>query len=197
MRHPVCHLESDAEYFRRADAELIENMRRRAAFEERRRHMVEACQTGDPQILSALEELGYDQTNARLLYLVPLVHVAWSDGSVNEAERNQILVLAALQGIQPDLPAYQQLLAWLDQKPRHEFFYGTLRAIQAIFQSLPEDQQNERKELLIRSCRQVAFASCGLFGWKSKICLAKRALIREMRKLLEPARRSAAAGVGS
>jgi hypothetical protein len=131
-----------------------------------------------------------------LLYLVPLVHVAWSDGSVNAAERNQILVFAALQGIQSGTSAYQQLLAWLDQRPRDEFFQGTLHAIQAIFHSLPEDQQSSRKELLIRSCRQVAFASCGLFGWKSKICLAKRAVIREMSKLLEPARRAAAAGVG-
>jgi hypothetical protein len=197
MRHPVCHLESEAEYFRRVDAELLENLRRRAAFEERRRRMAEACQTEDPRILSALEELGYDQTNARLLYLVPLVHVAWSDGSVNAAERNQILVLAALQGIQHDNPAYQQLLAWLDQKPRDEFLYGTLHAIQAIFRSLPEGQQSYRTEHLIRSCRQVAFASCGFFGWKSKICLAKQALIREMRKLLEPERQAAAAGVGS
>jgi len=197
MRHPVCHLESDAEYFRRADAELIEDMRRRAAFEERRRRMAEACQTEDARILSALEELGYDQTNARLLYLVPLIHVAWSDGSVNQAERNQILVFAGLQGIKDEIPAYQQLLTWLDQRPRNEFFYGTLRAIQAIFQSLPEGQRSGRKELLIRSCRQVAFASCGLFGWTSKICLAKRAVIREMSKLLEPARRAAAAGVGA
>jgi hypothetical protein len=196
MRYPVCHLESEAEYFRRADAELLGDMRRRDAFEERRQRMAEACQTEDPRILSALEELGYDQTNTRLLYLVPLVHVAWSDGSVNAAERNQILVFAALQGIQSGTPAYQQLLAWLDQRPRDEFFQGTLHAIQAIFHSLPEDQQSSRKELLIRSCRQVAFASCGLFGWKSKICLAKRAVIREMSKLLEPARRAAAAGVG-
>ena len=196
MRHPVCHLESDAEYFHRVDAELIEGMRRRAAFEERRRCMAEACQTEDPRILSALEELGYDQTNASLLYLVPLVHVAWSDGSVNEAERNQILVFAGLQGIKDNIHAYQQLLAWLDQRPRDEFFHGTLRAIQAIFRSLPEEQRSDRIELLIRSCRQVAFASCGFFGWKSKICLAKRALLREMRKLLEPAR-GAAASVGS
>lgn len=197
MRHPVCHLESDAEYFHRVDAELIEEMRRRAALEKRRRRMAEACQTEDPRILSALEELGYDQTNVRLLYLAPPVHVAWIDGSVDKAERNQILVLADLQGIRDDIPAYQQLLAWLDQKPPDEFFRGTLRAIQAIFESLPDDQRNARKELLIRSCRQVALASCGLFGWKSRICIAKRALIREIRKLLEPAHQTRAAIAGS
>lgn len=196
MRHPVCHLESDAEYFHRADAELIEDMRRRAAFEERRRRMAEACQTGDSRILNALEKLGYDQTNATLLYLVPLIHVAWADGSMDRAERNRILVMAGLQGVRDDIPAYQQLLSWLDRRPPEEFFRGTLNAIQAIFASLPEETQRLRKEHLIRCCREVAFASCGFFGWRSKICIAKRALIQQIDKMLDPARRAAAATAG-
>jgi hypothetical protein len=192
----VCHLENEEEYFHRLDAELIDDMRRRAAFDERRQRMAEACQTADPRILNALEELGYDQTNARLLYLAPLVHVAWIDGSVNQAERSRIIALAGLQGVNDDLPAYRQLLAWLDQRPPDEFFRGTLHAIQAIFESLPEETRKARTDQLIRCCREVAFASCGFFGWKSKICIAKRALIREMHKLLDPAR-TARAGIGS
>ena len=197
MRHPVCHLENDAEYFRHHDAELIEDMRRRAACEERRRRMAEACQTEDPRILSALEKLGYDQTNATLLYLAPLVHVAWIDGSVNRAERNRILVMAGLEGLSDNLPAYQQLLSWLDHRPPEELFQGSLQAIQGIFASLPEETRQTRKDKLIRRCREVAFASCGIFGWRSKLCLAKRRLIREMSQRLDPAGRAAAAEAGS
>ena len=197
MRHPVCHIETEGEYFYRLDVELIDDMRRRAAFEERRLRMAEACQTDDPRILDALEKLGYDQTTITLLYLVPLVHVAWIDGSVNQAERNRITVMASLQGVREDIPAYQQLMAWLGRRPSDEFFQGTLRVIQAILESLPENQRKARKEFLIRCCREVAFASCGLFGWKSKICIAKRNLIREIGKLWEPKQQAAAAGVGS
>jgi len=196
MRHPVCHLETETEYFHRLDVELIDDMRRRAAFEERRQRMAEACQTGDSRVLDALERLGYDRTTVRLLYLVPLVQVAWVDGSVDQAERNRILVIAGLKGLKENIPAYQQLLSWLDRRPSDEFFQGTLQVIRSIFETLPAEEWRARKESLVRSCREVAFASCGLFGWKSRICLIKRGLIREIGRLLERQPLAAAAGVG-
>jgi len=199
MQHPVCHLETEEEYFHRLDAELIEGMRRHAALEEKHRRMAEACQVQDHEILDALENLGYDPTTVTLLYLVPLVEVAWSDGSVDEAERNRIAVIAGLCGV-PDNPrAYQQLMAWLHQPPSDEFFEGTLRVIQQILESQPESKRRTNRDLIIQTCRDVAFASCGLFGWKSKVSIAKRKLLREIVHRLEPKQtaNAAAARVGA
>jgi hypothetical protein len=196
MRQPVCHLETEAEYFHRHDAELIEEMRRRAAFEERRQGIAQACQTRDPRILDALERLGYDQATIELLYFVPLVHVAWVDGSVSEAERNCVVVLASLHGIRENVPAYQQLLAWLDHRPPEAFFEGTLDVIRWLLDELPGNQREGRRESLLRTAREVAFASCGLLGWRTKMCLAKRGLIRHMAKVLGPGPRTSAAAGG-
>lgn len=197
MRHPVCHLETEREYFHRIDVELIDDMRRRAAFEERRQRMAEACQTRDSRILAALEKLGYDQDTVSLLYLVPLVQVAWLDGSVNQAERNRIRVMAGLQGVRENLSANHKLTEWLDHRPSDEFFNGTACVIRMLLESLPENERKTRKEALIRRCREVAFASCGLFGWKSKICFTKRIFIRELAKLLEPRPQAASASAGT
>jgi len=196
MRHPVCHLETEREYFYRLDVELIDHMRRRAALQERRQRIAEACQIQDPRILDALEELGYDQATIALLYFVPLVHVAWIDGSVSQAERNRILVMAGLRGVKENPPAYQQLLAWLDKRPSEEFFAGTLTVIENMLNSLPPDEHEARGTSLIQGCREVAFASCGLFGWKSKVCIAKRLLLHDLSRRFHPAGRAAAAGVG-
>jgi len=188
MRHPVCHLETDAEYSRRLDAELIDDMRRRAAFQERRQRIAEACQNEDAQVLDALETLGYDPTTVTLLYLVPLIQVAWIDGSVNPAERRCIESIAHQWYIDEKAAAYPQLRAWLDRKPSEEFFEGTLQAIRCILESRPENQSITTRALLIRRCRDVANASCGIFGWKSRICLVKRRLIRHIVSRLEPAK---------
>jgi len=196
MREPVCHFDTEAEYFHRRDAELIDEMRKRAALDEQRRRMAEACQTENPRILDALEKLGYDSTTIPLLYLVPLVHVAWIDGSVNQAERSRIMVMAALQGLRENVSADQQLTLWLDQRPSEEFFRGTLQVIRAILESLPENTRKTRKEFLIRRCREVAFASCSRFGWKSRVCFSKRFLIRQIGRLLEPAEQTTAAAAG-
>lgn len=196
MRQQPCHLETEEEYFHRQDAELIEELRRRAAFEERRQRFTEACQTANPRILDALERLGYNQTTIELLYFVPLVHVAWIDGSISEAERNRIVVTAALHGLRENIPAFQQLTEWLDHRPPDTFFEGTLHVLRALLDELPEAQRVSRRDSLLRSMREVAFASCGLLGWRNKICITKRSLIRKTAKLLATGDQAAAAATG-
>lgn len=196
MRQQLCHLETEGEYFHRQDAELIEEMRRRAAFEERRQRFTEACQTANPRILDALERLGYNQTTIELLYFVPLIHVAWIDGSISEAERNRIVVMAALHGMKENVPAFQQLTEWLDHRPPDNFFEGTLHVLRALLDELPEAQRASRRDSLLRSMREVAFASCGILGWRNQICITKRSLIRKTAKLLATGDQAAAAATG-
>jgi hypothetical protein len=47
---------------------------------------------------AALDELGVDRDNFRVLALLPLVYVAWADGKVQSAERSLIHRLAKLNG---------------------------------------------------------------------------------------------------
>lgn len=187
MRHgvSVAHLDSEEEYFHRLDAELIDESRKRAAAEEEHRRMAEASQIEDPKMLELLEKLGYTHTTVILLHLVPLVEVAWIDGSVSSAERDRILALASQRGLNANAPAYQQLMAWLDQRPSQEFFEGTWRAIQMEFESLPADERKAGKDALMQSCTEFASATCERFGWTSRICGAKRKLLREIARRLD------------
>lgn len=195
MPHAAGHIATEEEYFHQVDAELIDEMRRRAASEERHRRMAEVSGIEDLEILEALENLGYDDTTVTLLELVPVVQVAWIGGAISEAERDRILAIAGRHGVRPNTPTHQQLTAWMDQRPREEFFQGTLRAIQAVLGSLPSELRRARKDALIRDCTGVATASCELFGWTSRACAAKQKLLGEMEKHFnaerQPATRSA------
>lgn len=186
MRQPVCHLETEAEYFHRLDAELIDSMRERAACRERRLRLAIASGINDPTILETLKRLGYDHTTVMLLPLVPLVQVAWANGFVSTTERDRIIAVASMRGVRANTPAYDCLVAWLDQRPPDEFFQGSLSAISKICGSLPPIEQKAYREALLLGCREVAIASCGHFGWGSGICAAKRKLIGEISKGLEP-----------
>jgi hypothetical protein len=66
-----------------------------------------------------------------LLWLMPLVRVAWADGWVTHAERNYILATARLHGVEENTLASRQLEAWLKWPSSEEFFQGTWRVIQA------------------------------------------------------------------
>jgi len=190
MRHamPVAHLENEAEYFHRHDAELIGEMRQRAAAEEEHRRMLESSHIEDPKSLAALEKLGYTHTTVILLDLVPLVELAWIDGSISNVERNAILASASGRGVDKDTPAYQQLAAWLDHCPAEAFFEGTWRAILSHLESLPAEERIIRKKILLRRCREFASATCARLVWASHIRACKRKLLHQItQRLSEPA----------
>src|SRR4051794_31701262 len=98
----------EEEYFRRKENELLERLKGRAAAEAGRRKLGDALQTTDAQILEDLQAFGYDADTVKLLFVVPLVYVAWADGSVTPRERSLILELAKVDGKQEDSAAFRQ-----------------------------------------------------------------------------------------
>jgi hypothetical protein len=182
---PVGHIPSEEEYFHRLDCQLIDEMRKRAAAEEQRRRMAEASRIEDPRVLKALEKLGYTHTTIILLHVVPLIELAWSDGSVSPAEREGILAVAAARGLSEDTPAWRQLAFWLENCPSPAFFEGTWRGVIAQLDSLPAEERTASKNALIQSCADFASASCRRFGWSSRICKAKQTLLSEIGDRLE------------
>lgn len=186
MRPRPLHIETESEYFHRLDQELIEKMREVAAFEARRERLAEESPINEPTVLEHLERLGYDDSTVKLLFLVPMLQVAWVDGSVSQAERDRILAIANLRAVKADTPAWQRLLAWLARPPSNEFFQGNLGVIELIFRSLPENERKVCREALLLCCREVAIASCGVFGWKTRICADERRAIEEISRHLGP-----------
>lgn len=180
--HTIGHLESEAEHFRRLDAELLEKMRQRDALEEHHRRMAEACQTRDPRVVEALERLGFTESTANLLCIVPTVHMAWADGSVSHAEREHILAIAKLHGVEEHTPAHKQLTEWLDKRPPEELFQGALSAIRTGLDALPPLERKARKDDVLEMCFDIAVASGRLLG---HIRAGKRKLLEHIQEKLE------------
>ena len=122
---------AEDEYFYRLDVELLDQMRERAAVEEERRQLAEASNIQDQGLLDDLARVGFNPRNARLLHLVPLIQVAWVDGSVSRAERDRHRESGPSPGIEEGCAADQQLTMWLDQRPSDEVFETAVRALRA------------------------------------------------------------------
>jgi len=185
MRQPVSHLRSEAEYCHQLDVELTDTLRTRTILQERHHRLEELLQVREPAIFKKLERLGYDETTVTLLFVVPLVQVAWADGSVTKPERDHIVAIATLRGIKPNTPAYERLMAWLEREPSNEFFEGTLDVIAAVISSLPASEREQCKRALLLVCHDAAEAPCHVFGQLSRVCAAKRKAIEGIRNRLE------------
>jgi hypothetical protein len=175
----------EEEYFRRKEQELIEKMRRRAELEAERQHMAKSLGVADEEILRDLQELGYTRETVTLLHLVPLVQVAWIDGHVAHRERERILEVARLRGVQDGSPAHQQLADWLAHRPSEEFFQKTLRVIRDLLQARPPEEREASKRDLVSYCTHIAAASGGILGLGRKISEEEQTLLEQVAAELE------------
>jgi hypothetical protein len=74
---------SEDDYFRQRDNALIEAMRQQAATDATRERLSQRVGVTDDRVLRTLEALGLSEETVPLLHILPLVHVAWIDGTVS------------------------------------------------------------------------------------------------------------------
>jgi len=177
----------EAEYFQRRERELIEKMRARAAREAERKGLAEETGIADAQVLAELDALGYTRDTVALVHLVPLLHVAWIDGSVSTAEREQILEAARLRGVEPGSAAHGQLESWLAARPPEGFFEDTLRLIGHLLQALPEAERSRSRDDLVHYSAAIARASGGILGLGSKVSADEQRVLDRIAQEIEVA----------
>ena len=175
-------LEDD--YFWRKEKEVIEKMRRNAAAEAERRRLGEQSGVADEEVLRDLQELGYTPETMMLLHLVPLIQMAWAEGSVSDRERDLIVKAARSRGIEAGSSADRQLSSWLTQHPSQELFDKTLRAIRAILQAGSPEANAAGERDLLSLATAIASASGGILGFGA-VSEDERQLLAHISDVLE------------
>jgi hypothetical protein len=195
----VGHARGEGEYFHDLDVELMQGLRasdklerehsraedaakhREAQLDRERAGIAEVTRTS-PEIAGYLQSLDYTPNTAPLLFLTPLLRLAWIDGAVNRAERNVILRIATESGLQRHVLTYSHLEDWLGHPPREKLLEGSWSAIKAVLNGLPPDERRERAAGLLLECRAVAAASGGALIHRT--CEAERQLLRAIEQEL-------------
>src|SRR5262249_52837952 len=104
-------------FFKDRDSKLIEKMRLELeAFEEKKK-LAHVSGIVEERVLHHLAQAGVRAETLAAVSLIPLVEVAWVDGSVSPEERDAVLNAAANQGVHPDSAPYEILKSWLKERP--------------------------------------------------------------------------------
>jgi hypothetical protein len=114
--------------------------------------------------LDALVKLGVCAQDVAALALIPLVYVAWADGSVNKKEREAILDAAAQQGIKTDSRTYELLESWLDRDPKGALFDCWKDYVGALVPHLDDAKLQSIEESILGLAHDVASAAGGILG---------------------------------
>jgi hypothetical protein len=174
----------EEKFFLERDIELLRALREKAASEKRKEALAEASGIADEELLDQLDELDVSAETVAALFLIPLIAVAWADGSVDAAERRAVLAAAEQKGIRKNHPGYQLLESWLKQKPDVELvavWKGYAAALsQTLHQAAKDALKHALKEDLLGRARAVAQAAGGLLGLGSKISKSEQAVLSEL-----------------
>ena len=125
-------------FFRRRDAELVEQMKQQMSEDSQRDALAESSGITDEKLLDRFVEMKLNSDTVAALSLVPLVQVAWADNKLESAERDAILSAAVESGIGKDKPAYKLLLSWLESAPESDVVSAWSDYVQALSKTLSD-----------------------------------------------------------
>ncbi|MBM4364388.1 MAG: TerB family tellurite resistance protein [Deltaproteobacteria bacterium] len=135
----------------------------------------------DAGLLDRIQALGFDGESARVLDLLPLVHVCWADGRVQRGERDAVLQILERRGLGSGSQPRLFIEALLERRPSESFLGQAL----ALVKDLAARRPGVPADLVDLSAR-VAEASGGLLGIGTRTSDAERALIRTIADALGP-----------
>jgi hypothetical protein len=168
------------EFFHREDARLKEKLREAAQREGAREALARASGIKNPEIVERLIGLGVRPETVTALSLVPLVEVAWADGSVDDNERRMILERAGASGVAPGSTERTLLEEWLKRKPDLKLLTAWTHLIQGLCQQLSREEAATLKAGLLERARTVAGSSGGFLGMGSKVSVAEADMIKRL-----------------
>lgn len=167
-------------FFAKQDAEL----RRKLQEAESARMMKEALRAAsgitDDAVLDQLIALGIHSETVAALALIPLVEVAWADGSIDARERQAILSAAQGTGLAEHDTSYQLLESWVTNRPAPTLLSAWKSYVGALAASLSAEAKDALRQDLLGRARAVAEAAGGFLGLGNKVSPAEHAKLTEL-----------------
>jgi DnaJ-domain-containing protein 1 len=166
--------------FHEKDQQLRKAFRERMEKMERRDQLAQVSGIHDEAVLDRLIELDIGPETLAALEVVPLVFVAWADGTVQAEERETIIAIAKAAGIQPHDDRYPLLEHWLKRRPGAEMIHAWKHYVKGLCQRLDSQEIERLQHELLDRAREVARATGGFLGFGDKMSPAERSALDEL-----------------
>lgn len=167
-------------FFTKENARLLEQLKEK----QKREALREVVQIKDETFLDRLIELGIGPETVLALTLVPLIAVAWADGTLDGRERDAIIKAAEQKGVSPETAGHQLLETWLSRRPERELFDSWKQYVRGIWETFTDEERRRMRERTLDWALAVAEASGGFLGMISKVSPSERVVIEELEKVL-------------
>jgi len=125
--------------------------------------------------------LGFAEGAEQVFDLLPLVHVAWADGTIQANERVEIIRLLRIRGV-PMGKAYETMLALLEKKPTEQYLEASLDVLREVVKR----GDGTQGKTIVGLCILVAKAAGGFLGLRNPISSEEKDAIERIAERLGP-----------
>jgi hypothetical protein len=166
-------------FFARENEKLLERLRREAEAEKNRQYFKEILQIDNEAVLDRLVEMDLTPQTVMAFTIIPLVEVAWADGSISAGEERAVLKAAAERGIEEGCTNYQLLTNWLENRPEPELLDVWKQYVRDLCAGLDPEIAGAVKDRVVARTTAVAEAAGGFLGL-NRISDAERTMLDEI-----------------
>ena len=167
-------------FFAKQDAVLRQRLAEPAEVRARKEAFSAVSGITDTAVLDALVKLDISAETLAAIALVPLVAVAWADGSVDAKERAAVLRAAAEGGLKPE--GHAMLEKWLQAAPPASLVDAWKGYIATITASMDHASRRALQGPIIDRARTVALAAGGFLGIGLRISDAEEKVLADLAK---------------
>jgi uncharacterized tellurite resistance protein B-like protein len=96
-----------------------------------------------------------------LLFLVPLVQIAWAHGAISPRERQLVFEAARIEGIDERDALNDRLADWMLNQPSRKFFDDCLELINEKLSQMTVREREQRKAGILAFGKRVAASAGG------------------------------------
>jgi hypothetical protein len=146
----------------------------------RRTALTETSGITDPQVLDRLMALDIGPETLAALSLVPLVLVAWADGTIEDKERTAVLKAAAEGHVAQGSTGYELLAGWLKQPPPAALFETWSHYTKAVAAPLDAAHRAGLRDELLGRAKRVAESAGAFLGLGTAVSAAEAAVLRKL-----------------
>ncbi len=175
-------------FFRQQDAILIEQFHKMEKMKETKEALSQVSGIRDDKVLDRLVALNVRPETLASLAMIPLIEIAWADGSIGNREREAILRAADAKGFTRGGIDYTLIESWLTHKPPANMLEAWTQYVRGLSSSLDPSQMAALRDELIGHARDIAEASGGFLGLTSKISEAEQVKIERLKAAFGPSK---------
>ena len=150
-------------FFKAEELNRIEKLKESADRSKKIDSLRSASGIKNIELLEHLLDLNLTSDTLAAVSLVPLIHVAWADGDVDDKEKDAILKSASEKGVDKSTDAYELLGNWLTKEPGNIFDIWK-EYVSELISGWNDTKKEELGRDVLERAKEIAEAAGGIMG---------------------------------